>query len=153
MVKFEFPLPDKPWSTNEDRNLNPYARSERIAAWKDSAQLAWSSFCNREKRSKLAPRPALIRIVIPFDTRRRRDPHNYCGTVLKAVIDGLVRAGAWPDDTHEYVEHLAPYLVVDKYAPVIVALYERRNAYIPCDHGQMGTCFEGECVGGSLIEF
>jgi len=51
-------------------------------------------------------------VEIPFPQRRIRDPHNYCGTVVKAVIDGLVMGGAWPDDTPEYVGHLEPSLYV-----------------------------------------
>jgi hypothetical protein len=52
--------------------------------------------------------PSVVSLTLPVKDRRKRDPHNYCGTVLKAVIDGLVQAGAWPDDTPEYVGHREP---------------------------------------------
>jgi len=107
----EFDPPGKPWSTNEDRTLNPYKRAERILDWKTAASLAWTSHCNR-RRAGRGLGPSLIRIEIPFAVRRRRDPHNYCGTVGKAIIDGFVLAGAWPDDTPEFVEHLPPTLHV-----------------------------------------
>lgn len=42
-------------------------------------------------------------MVLPFRTAGRRDAHNYTGTVVKAVVDGLVRAGIVPDDTPEWV--------------------------------------------------
>ena len=37
---------------------------------------------------------------------------NYVGTVVKAVIDGMVDAGCWPDDTAEWVEIRQPVLAV-----------------------------------------
>ena len=37
---------------------------------------------------------------------------NYVGTVVKALIDGMVDAGCWPDDTAEFVEIRQPVLVV-----------------------------------------
>ncbi len=36
------------------------------------------------------------------DPGRRRDPHNWAPTE-KAIVDGLVDAGLWPDDTPEHV--------------------------------------------------
>lgn len=40
---------------------------------------------------------------------RRRDPHNYFPTV-KPVVDGLIDAGLWPDDTPEWVTTTEPTL-------------------------------------------
>ena len=37
---------------------------------------------------------------------------NYVGTVVKAIVDGMVDAGCWPDDTAEWVEIRQPVLVV-----------------------------------------
>jgi len=54
----------------------------------------------------------LIKMGLPFAHRRRRDPHNYIGTVVKWTIDGLVQAGVWPDDTAEYVKVTDPVLLV-----------------------------------------
>lgn len=98
-----FPPPTKPWSTNQDRNLNPYQRAERIKAWKETT---WAQLLGKH----IQP-PLLVELTIPFTTSRRRDPHNYCGTVLKAVIDGIVLAGLAPDDTGEWVAHREPTLV------------------------------------------
>lgn len=36
---------------------------------------------------------------------------NYVSTVGKALIDGLVRGGLWPDDTPEWV--VGPWLTID----------------------------------------
>ena len=37
-----------------------------------------------------------------FRDRRRRDPHNWMPTA-KAVLDGMVDAGVFPDDNHAHV--------------------------------------------------
>ena len=66
------------------------------------------------------PAVLLVTVTIPFTQNRRRDPHNYCGTVLKAIIDGLVHAGVVPDDTPEWIGHREPRLV--KGGDVIVEL-------------------------------
>lgn len=151
MIEFEFYPPDKPWSTNQDRNLNPYKRHGTIREWKDMASLAYIDDCNKKKRKRQLGN-TLIRVTIPFDKKRRRDPHNYCGTVGKAIIDGLVNAGAWDDDTPDFVEHLAPILVVGKSLPVKVELYPRRPMTLPCEHGfLLDNCAFG-CDGGWTIK-
>lgn len=99
-----FPAPAKPWSTNQDRNLHHHQRAQRIREWKGAARLLAGPLVNN------VPTPAVVQVWIPFNDKRRRDPHNYCGTVTKAIIDGLVMAGLWPDDTPEYVGHREPVL-------------------------------------------
>lgn len=95
------PLPDKAWSTNQDRNLHPYERAARIKAWKEATAFYYRlTMMTRDFMD-----PGIVQIDIGVKTNARRDPHNYCGTVLKAVIDGLVLAGAWPDDTPDWVGH------------------------------------------------
>jgi hypothetical protein len=54
--------------------------------------------------------PSFVTVSIPFLTNHRRDPHNYVGTVVKAIVDGLVAMGAWKDDTAEYVTVKEPVL-------------------------------------------
>ena len=54
----------------------------------------------------------LVKIGLPFRTRQRRDPHNYVGTVVKWMVDGLVQANLWPDDTPEYVKVDEPAMLV-----------------------------------------
>jgi hypothetical protein len=148
--EFAFEPPDKIWSTNEDRNLNPYARAERILSWKTTAQLVWASRCNRLGTGR-GLGPSLIRVGLPFRTRRIRDPHNYCGTVVKAVVDGLVLAGAWPDDTPEYVEHISPELHVGGEQIVVVSIFPRRRLVLECPHGHLVRCGNDKCDGGTEI--
>lgn len=109
-MRLEFPVPAKPWSTNQDRNLNPYERAGRIKQWKGATRLVYWQAHSLKGLEAYFGGPGLVRVHIPFSQKRKRDPHNYCGTVVKAVIDGLVMAGAWPDDTPEHVGHREPVL-------------------------------------------
>jgi crossover junction endodeoxyribonuclease RusA len=54
--------------------------------------------------------PSIVTVHLPVLGNRRRDPHNYFLTV-KHVVDGLVDAGLWPDDTPEWVTTTEPVLV------------------------------------------
>ena len=121
MLAFTIHPSEKPWSTNQDRNLNPYQRAKLIKTWKEDTAGAWMTvpwddratyahFIGRDETPDWFP-PTIIQLEIGFTTSRKRDPHNYCGTVLKAVIDSLVNIGLWPDDTTEWVGHREPLLV------------------------------------------
>lgn len=69
--------------------------------------------------------PCTVAIDLPVADKRRRDPHNYYPTV-KHIIDGLVDAGIWPDDTPEWVTTVEPTLKVG--GPVVVTLTPREAA-------------------------
>lgn len=98
----------------------------RLDPWKDSTKEAWSqkSRTERNKIKKLIlEKGANVLVVLPFERKSRRDPHNYVGTNVKTIIDALtiktdrktgkvVWDGAWPDDTPEWVTVLEPELVV-----------------------------------------
>lgn len=113
-----FPKPEEAWSINQDRKIHWSARSRLKKAWKHTAWgyaiqakgTAHPGFTHLD--------PSLIRVLIPFSKAGRRDPHNYTGTVVKAIIDGLVLAGFWPDDTAEWVEVADPVLIIDSDALV-----------------------------------
>lgn len=109
-VSFTFKPTAKPWSTNADRNLSPHERAELIRTWKTDAKLHYTNHMNRLKVRR-GLQPGSVQVTIPFNRKPTGDPHNYCGTVMKAIIDGLVHAGAWPDDTPEYVGHTEPILI------------------------------------------
>jgi Holliday junction resolvase RusA-like endonuclease len=51
-----------------------------------------------------------VRVSFPVTQNRRRDADNPAPTV-KAIVDGLVDAGMWPDDTPEWVETLGSRFV------------------------------------------
>lgn len=91
--------------------------------WKEAAGWAWRTASNAGIKAKYGVAlPAFVdgleyvgvttvTVEIPFPTKRRRDPHNYTGTVVKSIIDGLVAVGVWPDDTPEWVKVAEPVLV------------------------------------------
>lgn len=116
-MRLEFPPPAAPWSTNQDRSLHHMTRHDLVSLWKAGTRFAYVSMVNATGADRAQP-PSVIQVNIPFKDNRKRDPHNYCGTVLKAIVDGLVEAGAWPDDTPEYVGHREP--VLHKGSAVIV---------------------------------
>lgn len=112
-MSIAFPPPAKIWSTNE--RVHHYERAELTREWKGAARLLSARYRNLP--------PGVVQIWLPFKDKRRRDPHNYCGTVLKAIIDGLVLAGCWPDDTPEWVGHREP--VIYKGKEVIVEVWPK----------------------------
>lgn len=105
MFSFEMPLPAKIWSTNDDRRLHHSDRARLIKDWKIATRYHYQISFGRQHQP-----PSIIQVKIPVADNRRRDPHNYCGTVMKSMIDGMVMATAWPDDTPDYVGHREPIL-------------------------------------------
>lgn len=110
MTVLAFPVPCEPRSVNK----LPSSRGGRIglsrerSLWRDVAQ----TYAEEHGELVGGLGPSLVRVTIPFSNVRTRDPHNYTGTVVKWVIDGLVRAGVWPDDNPAHVTVLDPELVV-----------------------------------------
>ena len=117
-VDLTFTSPTHPLSVN--RNLHWAARRRLLEPWKDAA---WATARNHRVRHGGAfqeARPITVQVVLPFRTNARRDPHNYTGTVVKAVVDGIVRAGLVPDDTPDWVTVLDPQFSIqtDKSEPL-----------------------------------
>lgn len=107
-----FTAPTRPLSVNEGGHWA--ARRRRTEPWKDAAwATAWNARIRQTqaraargwRRSPIAPAPVpiTVQVVLPFRTKARRDAHNYTGTVVKAVVDGIVLAGLVPDDTPDWV--------------------------------------------------
>lgn len=116
-----FTAPNRTWSTNDERKMHHMVRAGLVKSWANNTTVHWWQQTNRAKNVG----PSLVRVTIPFRDQRRRDPANYCGTVGKAIIDGLVTAGAWPDDNPQYVTHLEPRLTTDSTMTVIVDIIPR----------------------------
>lgn len=116
MIELYFDPPCAPWSINQERTKHWSWRSKRVRWWRDTANV-WA------RRAQLGPQPpAVIHVTLPFDRGARRDPSNYLPAV-KAIIDGLVDAGLWPDDTPEWVTVAEPSLAVG--GDVIVTITPR----------------------------
>lgn len=129
MTILRFPCPAEPLSVNREaakpRSRQGAMRLHHIhATWRDTTTLF-----ARSKLRGTSLGPSTVQVTIPFATNRRRDPHNYTGTVVKWIVDGLVRAGIWPDDTPEYVTVLDSLLVVGD--EVIVSIQPRRARQNP----------------------
>jgi hypothetical protein len=94
------------WSTNDERRMHWAVRRKLVEAWRRWGYMV----ATNEEWEDLGP--VVIEIAIPFERAARRDPMNYVGTVMKAVIDGMVDAGCWPDDTPEWVTITQPFLEI-----------------------------------------
>ena len=116
----EFDAPGKILSMNDRMHWRP--KAALTASWVDAACRAGHQWARRRKWS---PVPCTVQLLGPVRDRRRRDPHNYFATV-KPVIDGLVLAGVWPDDTPEWVRTIEPALVLG--ATRVGVLLEPREA-------------------------
>jgi len=121
MAELTFPAPNRPLSINQTNRMHWAERRRVLKPWKDIAALTWKQQ-GRAVAAELDGQKVLVVVSLPFATKARRDPHNYIGTVVKAIIDGLVAAGMKPDDTPEYIRVAEPALVVSKDAQVRIRL-------------------------------
>jgi hypothetical protein len=123
-VVLEFPAPADPISMNAKDNRE-FGRAKQ--AWRDAAYMHWcEAHPGVGPSGRAAPVPAEVHVTIPFQKRRARDPINYARTV-KHIVDGLVLAGAWPDDTPDYVTQHIPTLVESHHLPVLVRISPRKD--------------------------
>lgn len=120
-VVLEFEAPADPISMND----KPYVQRRLTPLWRDAAYMRWcEAFPGCGPSGRLAPNPAEVFVTLPFAIHRTRDSINFSRTV-KAIVDGITLAGAWPDDTDEYVTQHTPMLVVGR-LPVVVRVTPRR---------------------------
>lgn len=146
MIEISFPLPARPWSVNE--RIHWARRADLTRIWRGTTTMhtrAWHAR-NRSVWNRHKDRPALVCVEIPFPDRRRRDPHNYAGTVVKAIVDGLVDAGLWPDDTPDWVTVADPTFTVDRsYGGGSVRVRIWPNGETPLGR-PCGVCATGEAT-------
>lgn len=119
-----FAAPYRPLSINDYTRMHWAPRRRILDAYRDAAE---THARIAKRRGYYAPDPAYVLVTLPFARAGRRDPHNYTSTVVKAIVDGLVRAGLWDDDTPEHVRVADPRLAVgisgrDPYGLVRVTL-------------------------------
>lgn len=113
-----FPAPTVPLSINKARGRHWAANAKLTEPWRDMALVAMRQGLARQWVA--APEggsgtwPVSIQVELPFRTANHRDAHNYVGTNVKAVVDGLVRGGLVPDDTPEWVTVVDPALVIQR---------------------------------------
>jgi hypothetical protein len=121
MILLTFKAPSRPLSENESRRLHWASRKRRLQDWGTLTQVAWKHADQKDKQT-IEDQKVQIRVTLPFPRKARRDPHNYVGTNVKCIIDALVRAGAFEDDTPDYVEVLEPRLSIDPTDEVHIAI-------------------------------
>jgi crossover junction endodeoxyribonuclease RusA len=81
-----------------------YTTARLIRAWRRATATAAAEQIDHQLG------PCIVQIALPVADRRQRDPHNYFATV-KPIVDGLVDAGLWPNDTPTWVTTVEPTLI------------------------------------------
>jgi hypothetical protein len=104
MIELRFPAPE---TRIPGLNDNEHWRVEhaRKLLWQQA-----SFYAAKQQKIRCLER-CTVTVSLPFKTNRRRDPHNFT-LAMKWMIDGLVHAEVWPDDTPEYVVTNEPVCVV-----------------------------------------
>lgn len=117
-VEVHFPIPAvAAISTNQATGSAWQANRRKLAGWRAGVGWGWN-LLPKAARAEVVGRRCEVAVTIPFATNRRRDPANYVGTVVKAIVDQLVEQGVWPDDSPEWVTVAEPTLVVGDTATV-----------------------------------
>ena len=113
-----FVAPAEVLSINKANGMHWARRSAVTKQWRDVSTWQAIRHCRVNMWS-----PSTVQVRLPFETKRERDGHNYTGTVVKAIVDGLVNGGLWPTDTPEWVTVADPELyVVPKGSPLLVTV-------------------------------
>ena len=99
-ITFAKPTVDIP-SINATHSWHWSKTRQLRAAWKEAGFLYGRQAINRRKGWE--QQPVVVPVSLPFAQNRRRDAHNYTGTVIKWLVDGLVAAGIIPDDSIEWL--------------------------------------------------
>ena len=96
-IVFEAPAPLLSMNQRASRTRRQYHQ-----AWRDAAYVHYLD----QLRAVRLP-PCVVQIELPVTTNVRRDSANFQATV-KPIVDGIQRAGAWPDDTDEFCDQRNP---------------------------------------------
>lgn len=96
------PYAGHPPSVNVATRMHGAAHSAAMEGWRDNATTV-ARAAARSLHLALPLPPSIIRVTCPMPTATIRDPHNYTGTLVKSIIDGLVRARFWTDDSTGHV--------------------------------------------------
>lgn len=143
-----FPPIGAPPSTNRLDGMHWAELQATLAPWRLAARLALQTVWVSRKADwdEVRGKPCDLQMVLGFETRHRRDPHNY-HRLIKAIVDELhdshyrkvggssrghpakmihlPRAYAlWPDDTDAWVHVAAPRLVYGEPSQLIVTVCE-----------------------------
>lgn len=117
-VDLAFIQPTHPLSINDAKGAHWAKVKGSLDPWQNAA---WVTAHNHRVRTMKhrhiplwRPKPIVVQPVIQFRDGRRRDPHNYVGTITKALVDGLVRAKIVPDDNPDWVTTWEPVIEANR---------------------------------------
>lgn len=112
MTAITFPRPTPALLSMNDRH-HWRRRAADVKLWRRAAYFAARAYDQP---------PSMVCVTLDVPTKAHRDPANYFATV-KPIVDGLVDAKWWPDDTPEYVTVCEPVLRhVGTRAPLMVTV-------------------------------
>lgn len=112
--------PARVWSINE--RLHWSARAELVREWRYCSKIETSLFLRRHKIPHPIGSQVIVEMRLTFTDKRRRDAHNYVGTVCKAVVDGMVDAGLVLDDSTQFLRLAEPRIDVGDYPLVTIRI-------------------------------
>lgn len=122
MLTITYPRPSPAISTNQANAMHWGTRRHHLTPWQHAT--TWHAIQARRQQPaawrSCSNRRCEVQITIPFPQSRRRDPHNYVGTICKTIVDALVTTGLWPDDTPEYVTVPEPRLVIGTHCLITI---------------------------------
>ena len=109
-ARFRFAAPAAVASQNAVDGWHWADRAAHRRAWRAAAHLAADAAAST--LAPLAGRRVVVTVALPVaQPGRRRDPHNWVGTCVKPILDGITDAGVlWPDDNSAWVEVREPTL-------------------------------------------
>lgn len=106
------------------RQRHRLTKAWRFATWAAAVQTLGPSPADRWRP------PSIVAVVLPVSRGARRDPHNYFATV-KPIVDGLVDAGVWPDDTPAFVRTVEPTFEVQHTSQIVTVTLTPINQETP----------------------
>lgn len=118
--------PGKAVSINEVFGRSWQKQQANKKAWLEAGWAHGNEIKAALRRDKVITplqRPATIRFSFSVVGERRRDAHNYAGTICKWFIDGLVLAKVFKDDSSEHLTLLDPtFQIVKHHAPKMMSI-------------------------------
>lgn len=112
-MQLSFVAPTRPLSINESNRMHWASRKRRLDPWRLCVRAAYNSAKPCEL-AQVKNKPVTIEVSLCFPRAGRRDAHNYTGTVVKTIVDELVRCGLIPDDTPEWLTVKDSVILIDK---------------------------------------
>lgn len=106
---FYFDAPAPLLSMNDKKNMTTRRHEQE---WRDAAYWAYCAAFPGVGPSGRSQPPCIVHTLLPVKSDRRRDPANFQATV-KRIVDGITNAGAWPDDTPDWVDQRNPRFYTD----------------------------------------